>query len=193
MHTNRAELKARDLSTSGLKKELADRLLEHLAGGEAPAQDTEPTDAPADPENGTDEPANVVPSGDSTHQTSGEGPSPKATADQAHTLDLPSEMPAIPPATEDSIQDYEGAEGTPAQESALAGIETSNEPSEVVRPPADHLDKTPGFVADSRVEAANEKADVVPLNEAIPPPDFDESTLKRKHDDLEDGPAVTGE
>lgn len=98
-------------------------------------------------------------------------------------------MPAVPPVTEDSVDDFTGGEGTVAQETATEGVETSKEPSEVVKPPADHLDKTPGFVADSREEEAGEKAEIVPLNEPAVLPGEDAS-LKRKHDEVAE-PAVS--
>lgn len=95
-------------------------------------------------------------------------------------------MPVIPPVTEDSVDDFTGGEGTIAQETATEGVETANEPSEVVHPHPDHLDKIPGFVADSRVEEAKEKAEVVPLNEPAVLPGEDEASLKRKRDETED-------
>lgn len=95
-------------------------------------------------------------------------------------------MPAVPPVTEDSVDDFTGAEGTIAEETATVGVEKANEPSEVVHPPADHLDKTPGFVADSRDEEAREKAEVVPLNEPAVLPGEDEGSLKRKRDEAEE-------
>lgn len=131
-------------------------------------------------------PESAAPSGDSTTQTAAEAAPVQATTEEVSTDNLPGEMPAIPPVTEDSVDDFTGAEGTIAEETATVGVEKSNEPSEVVRPHPDHLDKTPGFVADSRDEEAREKAEVVPLNEPAVLPGDDEASHKRKHDDLEE-------
>lgn len=174
----RAELKARDLPTAGLKKELADRLVASLSGNESPdatteqekeqpaqqAEDAVEAGVAAAPETGLDVPSDAQPSGDSTAQTSAEAPtapSAEATAQvQAGTDHLPSELPAVPPVTTDSVADYEGAEGSTKDETATAGVQKIDEPSEVVKPVVDTMDKTPGFVADSKVDKTRQAENI---------------------------------
>lgn len=126
--SRRTELASRNLSTKGLKKELADRLIEAISGNAETASTADPA-----------------------AQSSGDAPS---TADEAlkQTDNLPSELPAVPPATEDPTDaDTLGKDATLTEEAAsVPPVEVSAEPSEVVKPAVDSVDKTPGVVSDSR-------------------------------------------
>lgn len=83
---------------------------------------------------------------DPAGQTSGEAPQ-LADEAQANTESLPSELPAVPPANEDSVQDLEGAEPKLSEEKASNGVETAPGESEVIRPDVNSLDQTPGVVS----------------------------------------------
>lgn len=136
----KTELAARDLPTKGKKQELADRLVEHLQGGDSQAAGSQEQD----------------PAG----QTSGEAPQ-LADAAQANTESLPSELPAVPPANEDSAQDLEGAEPKLSEDKAADGVETAPGQSEVVRPDVNSLDQTPGVVSSTgATETETNGADV---------------------------------
>lgn len=114
-----AELSSRELSTSGLKKQLVERLLEAIQGS------------------------------DSTGQVAGDAPE-IADGAEKETENLPSEMPAVPPATEDSVADHEGKETTLSEEKAADNVAVSSEPSEVVRPDVNSVDPTPGVVQETK-------------------------------------------
>lgn len=123
-----SELSSRELPTSGLKKQLVERLLEALEG--------------STPQNGAG-------AADPTGQVAGDAPE---IADGARktTDNLPSEMPAVPPTAEDSVADHEGKEPTVREEQAVNEAETSGEPSEVVRPDVNSIDQTPGVVSETK-------------------------------------------
>lgn len=113
----RTELASRNLSTKGLKKELTDRLLESLA------------------------------SSDATAQSSGDAPAIAEAAMQA-TDNLPSELPAVPPAvTVEAAADIAGTEPPLEESAAGTTVDTSAEPSAVVRPSVNSIDQTPGVIS----------------------------------------------
>jgi len=123
----RTALKARDLSTNGLKAELAQRLTDAVTGSASTAA------------------AGDDPSG----QTSGEATEVANDAVNS-TEDLPSELPATAPANgTDSVADAEGKEDT--LESIAAPVETSGTASEVVKPTdVNTVDPVPGVVQETK-------------------------------------------
>lgn len=116
-----------------MKKELADRLIEAISSN----ADSKATAA------------------DPAAQSSGDAPS---TADEAviSTDNLPSELPAVPPAIEDPTNaDVLGADATLSEAvQSNPPPDVSTQPSEVVKPAVDTVDKTPGVVSDSRENPA---------------------------------------
>ena len=148
----RSELASRNLPTKGLKKELSERLIENLENG-----------------GGGGGGGQLDPSA----QVAGEAPE-VADGTQHSTDNLPSEMPAVPPANEVSVKDFEGTEPTLSETTAAtnngnSNAETIEEMSEVVRPPPDSVDKIPGVVFDSKAIGDD--------------PAAQDAGLKRKRDD----------